>query len=142
MNRADFTAFLVRALELRGTGQASAGFSDVQSNAEYSRELAAAKQLGIVTGYEDNTFQPDSPISRQEMMVMAARALKAAGVEAHGSGTMGAYPDADQISAYAKDSMAALLRYGIVSGKDGKLAPEDTLTRAEAAVLLYRIWKL
>jgi endo-1,4-beta-xylanase len=142
MNRAEFTAFLMRVLELRGTGQAGTGFSDVQNSAEYSSELAAAKQLGIVFGYADNIFKPDSPVSRQEMMVIAARALQAAGIEAHGNGTMEAYSDAGQISAYARDSLAALLKYGIVNGKDGKLAPGDTLTRAEAAVILYRIWKL
>ncbi|WP_379145442.1 MULTISPECIES: S-layer homology domain-containing protein [unclassified Paenibacillus] len=43
---------------------------------------------------------------------------------------------------YARDSLADLVKFGIVSGKDGKLAPDDTLTRAEAAVIVYRIWNL
>ncbi|MFD2876156.1 S-layer homology domain-containing protein [Paenibacillus rhizoplanae] len=142
MNRADFTASLVKVLELKAAAEAGAGFSDVQSNAAYSKELAAAKQLGIVTGYADNTFKPAGVITRQEMMVLAARALKAAGISAEGSGSIASYTDAGQISAYAKDSVSALLKYGVVNGKNNKLAPGDTLSRAEAAVILYRIWKL
>lgn len=142
VNRADFTASLVKVLELKAAAEAGAGFSDVQSNAAYSKELAAAKQLGIVTGYADNTFKPAGLLTRQEMMVIAARALKAAGIMAEGSGSAESYSDASLISAYAKDSVSALLKYGLVNGKNGKLAPGDTLTRAEAAVILYRIWKL
>ncbi|MEK3876162.1 endo-1,4-beta-xylanase [Paenibacillus sp. FSL M7-0420] len=142
VNRADFTASLVKVLELKAAAEAVAGFSDVQNNAAYSKELAAAKQLGIVTGYADNTFKPAGIITRQEMMVIAARALKAAGIIAEGSGSLASYTDAGHISAYAKDSVSALLKYGVVNGKNGKLAPGDTLSRAEAAVILYRIWKL
>ncbi|WP_238654150.1 endo-1,4-beta-xylanase [Paenibacillus piscarius] len=142
MNRADFTASLVKVLELKTAAEAGAGFSDVQSSAAYSTELAAAKQLGIVTGYADNTFKPAASISRQEMMVLAVRGLKAAGIEPQGSVTAAVYTDAGQVSAYAKDGVSTLLKYGVVNGKNGKLAPGDTLSRAEAAVILYRIWKL
>ncbi|OKP92552.1 1,4-beta-xylanase [Paenibacillus sp. P3E] len=142
MQRGDFIALLMRALELNGLGQDQAAFSDVQRDAYYSKELAAAKQLGIVSGYEDNTFQPDQAISRQDMMVIAARALAAAGKKASGSRTLSVYSDADQISDYARESLASLVKYGIVNGKNGKLAPGDALTRAEAAVIVYRIWKL
>ncbi|OKP87498.1 1,4-beta-xylanase [Paenibacillus helianthi] len=142
MQRGDFIALLMRALELNGLGQDQTAFSDVQRDAYYSKEFAAAKQLGIVSGYEDNTFQPDQAISRQDMMVIAARALAAAGKKASGSGTLSAYSDADQISDYARESLASLVKYGIVNGKNGKLAPGEALTRAEAAVIVYRIWKL
>uniref|UniRef100_UPI00406BFF53 S-layer homology domain-containing protein n=1 Tax=Paenibacillus sp. FSL L8-0436 TaxID=2954686 RepID=UPI00406BFF53 len=142
MNRADFTVLLVRALELKGTDQDSAAFSDVQKDADYRNELAIAKQLGIVTGYEGNMFKPNSELSRQDMMVIAYRALAAAGKKASGSATLESYSDADRIADYARDSLAALVKFGIVSGKDGKLAPDDTLTRAEAAVIVYRIWNL
>jgi len=35
-----------------------------------------------------------------------------------------------------------LIKSGVVNGKNNRIAPNDTLTRAEAAVILYRIWKL
>lgn len=142
INRADFIALLIRTLELKGSGSNEAAFSDVPSTAYYQDALAIAKELGIVAGFADNTFRPDSPISRQDMMALSARALAATGKPFEGSAALDAYVDAGSIADYAKDSIASLVKNGIVSGKNDKLAPNDPLTRAEAAAILYRIWKL
>lgn len=142
IKRADFIALLVRALELNGTGKNEATFSDVQKTDYYYDELEIAKELGIAKGYEDNTFKPNSNISRQDMMVLTVRALAAAGKQIEGSGALDGFPDHAGISDYAKESVAIMVKYGILDGKDGRIAPNDPLTRAEAAVILYRIWNL
>ncbi|WP_136605352.1 endo-1,4-beta-xylanase [Paenibacillus dokdonensis] len=142
ITRADFILLLVRALELKGTVNNEATFSDVEPTAYYSNELAIAISLGIAAGYEDNTFKPDSNISRQDMMVLTARSLAAASKQSEDSLSLDAYPDVASISGYAKGSVAALMKYGVVNGKNGNIAPKDLLTRAEAAVILYRIWNL
>ncbi|KRE70929.1 endo-1,4-beta-xylanase [Paenibacillus sp. Soil750] len=141
IKRADFIALLVRSLELHTTSNDVAMFSDVPKTAYYYNELVIAKALGITTGFEDNTFKPDSPISRQDMMVLTTRAMAAADKQVQVGGTLDAYPDAASMSSYAKDSAAALVKSGIVNGKNDKLAPIDELTRAEGAVILYRIWQ-
>ncbi|WP_166240995.1 endo-1,4-beta-xylanase [Paenibacillus turpanensis] len=141
IKRAEFIALLVRALELQGTGENEAMFSDVRAGAYYYDELSIAQELGIVTGFENNTFQPDSTISRQDMMVLTTRALKAAGKKVEAGGALDAYSDAANVSDYAKASAAGLVKSGIIAGKNGRLAPNDSLTRAEAAVILYRIWE-
>ncbi|WP_162848510.1 endo-1,4-beta-xylanase [Paenibacillus nanensis] len=142
IKRADFIALLVRALELQASGENEAMFSDVQATGYYYEELVIAAELGIAAGYGDGTFKPDQPISRQDMMALTARALAAAGIQLKGSDALSAYADADTIAEYALDSAAALTEAGIVNGKNGKIAPNDMLTRAEAAVILYRIWSL
>ncbi|SFT22137.1 endo-1,4-beta-xylanase [Paenibacillus sp. BC26] len=142
IKRADFIALLVRALELHGTGKEGTMFGDIEPSAYYYSELVIAKELGIATGFENNTFLPDSTISRQDMMVLTARALAAAGKPVGIGGSLDAYADAATISGYAQDSAAALVKAGIVNGKNGNLAPHASLTRAEAAVILYRIWNL
>ena len=76
------------------------------------------------------------------MMVLTARALAASGQQIKASGTLNAYLDEASISSYAKDSVLLLVKFGVVNGKNDRIAPNDTLTRAEAAVILYRIWKL
>lgn len=141
IKRADFIAFLVRALELKGTGKSAALFSDVQKT-DYYDELVIAKELGIATGFEDDTFRPHSDISRQDMMVLTARALALSGKQVKASGALNAYLDEASISSYAKDSASLLIKFRVVNGKNGRIAPNDMLTRAEAAVILYRIWKL
>ncbi|MCR2805144.1 endo-1,4-beta-xylanase [Paenibacillus soyae] len=142
MKRADFIALLVRALELQGAGADGAMFSDVSETDYYYRELAIAQELGIANGFEDGTFRPESAISRQDMMVLAARALEAAGMLMEDGGDLSAYSDAAVLADYAANSAASLVGSGIVNGKNGKLAPNEALTRAEAAVILYRIWQL
>jgi len=142
ITRVDFITLLVRALGLEGSSTNTATFSDVQPNAHYAQAVAIANELGITSGFEDNTFKPGNSISRQDMMVLTAKALKAAGKQSAGSGNLVSYSDAASISDYAMDSVASLVGSGIVNGKNGKIAPADTLTRAEAAVILYRIWKM
>lgn len=142
ITRADFAALLVRALELQSSGNPAAAFNDIEPSAYYRDAIDTALSLGLVNGFKDQTFRPNSPISRQDMMSMAARALSAAGKKAEGSGSLDGYLDAASISGYAMDSVAALVKSGIVNGKNGKIAPHDSLTRAEAAVILHRIWNL
>lgn len=142
ITRADFITLLVRALELEGKDTNTAAFSDVQPTAYYAQAVAIAKELGIASGFEDNTFKPSSSISRQDMMVLTANALKAAGKPSVGSGNLASYSDAASISNYAVDSVASLVESGIVNGKGGKIAPTESLTRAEAAVILSRIWNM
>lgn len=142
IRRADLIVLLVRTLELQGSGSKEATFSDTPAGAYYSKELAIAKELGIASGYQDNTFRPSSTVSRQDMMVMTTRALAAAGIHLEGSSGLDAYSDAASISGYALDSATTLLGNGIVSGKDDKIAPQDPVTRVEAAVILYHIWSL
>ncbi|MFK0522997.1 endo-1,4-beta-xylanase [Paenibacillus illinoisensis] len=142
ITRADFITLLVRALELKGKNTNTAAFSDVQPTAYYAQAVAIAKELGIASGFEDDTFKPGSSISRQDMMVITAKALKAAGKPSAGSGNLASYSDTASISAYAVDSVTSLVGSGIVNGKGGKIAPTESLTRAEAAVILSRIWNM
>jgi len=142
INRADFITLLVRALELNAEAGSEAAFNDVQPSAYYYNELAIARSLGIASGYSDNSFRPGEQISRQDMMVLTVRALAAAGVKLDTDGSLAAFTDSDSLNNYAQDQAAALVKAGIINGKNGKIAPQDSLTRAEAAVILYRIWKL
>ncbi|GIO89243.1 endo-1,4-beta-xylanase [Paenibacillus lactis] len=147
MTRGDFVALLVRVLELKGSGgqgtaTLQAGFSDAESAGYDRSELDIAYALGIVKGFQDQTFQPNEPISRQDMMALTVRALSVAGKSLEGTGSLDGYRDAASVSGYALESAARLVKSGIVNGKNGRIAPHDPLTRAEAAVILYRIWKL
>lgn len=144
ITRADFIALLVRALELQGAGGAAAMFGDVPANAYYYEELAIAKELGIAAGVGDNRFNPGAPISRQDVMTLTSRALAAAGkpLRAGSGAAIAGFADSAALADYARSSAAALVEAGIIQGKNGGLAPKASLTRAEAAVILYRIWKL
>lgn len=141
IRRADFTALLVRMLDLRDTGEAVAMFSDVRPTDYFYEEVKIAKQLGIVNG-SSNRFNPRGFLTRQDMMVMIDLALQAAGRELPAGGSLARFADAGEVAGYARSSAARLVAAGIVKGADGKLMPGNHLTRAEAAVLLYRLWSM
>src|SRR5690606_32172945 len=141
IKRADFIALLVRALELEDSGEAVTMFDDVKETDYFYREVKVAKQLGIASGVGGNRFDPNGSITRQDMMVLADRALAAAGKALPAGDGLDRFPDAGDAAAYARASAGKLVAAGIVSGMDGKLAPREHLTRAQAAVILYQLWK-
>ncbi|MHA7964197.1 endo-1,4-beta-xylanase [Paenibacillus sp. CAU 1782] len=147
MNRGDFTRMLVDVLELSGISAKVEGFDDVASSDSRYEALRIAKELGIATGVGGNSFNPDSKLSRQDMFVLASRALSAAG-KLSGNGVLEdaaeleAYSDHVQVAKYARESTALLLSLGVLNGMDGKLAPLRQVSAGQAAVLLYRIWQM
>ncbi|MFG1734807.1 endo-1,4-beta-xylanase [Paenibacillus sp. 843] len=140
ITRAEFLVMLVRALELKGSGEGQAAFGDVTSSAYYYEDVQIATELGLVQGVGGNRFLPDTPMKRQDMMVMTQRALEAAGRKLEVQGSLDSFADGDQVAEYAKSSAALLAGSGIVNGMNGSIAPQAYFTRAQAAVILDRIW--
>ncbi|CAG7635053.1 S-layer homology domain-containing protein [Paenibacillus allorhizosphaerae] len=152
-------------------------FSDLAGHWAQS-SIDAAVQQGMVDGYPDGTFHPDSSIARSELVKLVASALKLntpvqeagqpwyvpyekalqdAGILRQDD-LQGAWEDAatrgelariavrassNVPSASAVDTASAMqeaLKKGIMQGLDGgRLAPEDTTTRAQAIVVVERL---
>jgi|GEM_PF-2494029 S-layer homology domain. len=139
ITRAEFITLLMRALELPQTA-AAAGFSDVSESSYYYDALASAKFYGIVTGTGDSRFEPNKQITREDTFVMTARALQTLQLlSTSTSGDLSQFQDADDIAGYAQDSIAQLAAAGILQGDAAGIHPKSSLTRAEAAVMIYRI---
>ena len=141
IKRADFAIMLVRAFGV--TEGETEHFADVDASKYYAKELALAKANGIVGGIGDNKFNPEGEITRQDMMVMLSRALKAAGKEVAEAdeSVLSQFADAAAISDYAREAVAQLVGAGAIAGADGKINPTGRATRAEVAVMLSRIFK-
>lgn len=143
ITRAEYLTLLVKTLGL--TANIESNFTDVQQGSYYYEAAGIAKQLGIVGGTGNNEFGPNTPISRQDMMVMTYKALRkadaltanAASVEA-----IQAFNDRAEVAGYAAEGVATLVHEGLITGADGKIQPKLPTTRAEAAVFLYRIYNL
>lgn len=139
ITRGDFVTLIMRAIGLKA--DVTSNFSDVSKNDYYYNELGTAKKLGIITGVGNNKFNPKQSISRQDMMVITTRVLELAGVPltpAKVSDLKG-YSDVSNISTYAENDVATLVKSGIVGGSNGKINPLGYTTRAEVAVMLYRV---
>lgn len=139
ITRADFLKFLVTALELQGDFDGN--FSDISKDAHYYDAVGIAKSLGITAGTGNGKFKPETPISRQDMMVMTAKALKIAKGLSEGSmGDLAGYTDTGKIANYAKASVAAIVKEGIIVGYSEMIHPLKNTTRAEAAVIMYNLY--
>ncbi|MCU6712896.1 DUF4855 domain-containing protein [Paenibacillus sp. J5C_2022] len=139
ISRADFTLMLVRALGLQG--EAGAAFSDVNPDDYYYEAVSVARQLGIISGIDDSRFAPQASITRQDMIVMAARALAAASnIDlTSDAAELQQYADSGQIAEYAAASIAGMIELELIKGDGDMLKPRDNSTRAETAVFLYRL---
>ena len=142
ITRADFAILLVRAFELASENEEN--FADVSSSDYFAKELAIARNTGLVNGIGDNKFAPRNNITRQDMMVIVYRALKSMNKLDVGDGVLDGPQASDyaNVSDYAREAVSALVNAGIVNGKNGLIAPMDYTTRAEVAVLINRILKL
>ncbi|CAI6083441.1 S-layer homology domain-containing protein [Cohnella sp. JJ-181] len=144
ITRAEFAALLVRGLGLRDSDGGDGGndFEDVADTAWYAAEVRTAARYGLVRGFEDGSFRPQATVTREEIALMAAQALKLAGAPAltdAASKAAAAFKDASDVHAWASEAVRTASALGIVKGMpDGSFAPRATATRAEAAAMLSR----
>ena len=99
--------------------------------------IAWAKDKGIVEGVSATEFDPEAPITREQMATIFGRyALKQGIVLPKDAAPAESFPDADKISEYAREFVELMRIAGILNGyEDGTFRPQNTATRAEAAKL-------
>lgn len=133
VSRAEYVKMLVCALGMSGY-ESGLAFADVPEGAWYYDYVMTAAANGLVSGVGADSFGPDMNITRQDAAVIIYRAagLGAAGDECD-------IADENEISDYAKDAVRALYKSGILSGVgDGRFAPKNNMTKAEAAVVICK----
>ncbi len=145
VTRAEFVTMVVRALGLRGSDSDKDLFQDVPSTAWYYNTLAAAYEHEIISGYLNSEFRPVDKITREQAMTIIARAMKITEMELDLNSDeveelLSSFEDGERVADYARNSVAACVKAGIVTGRNGKLlAPKDNITRAEAASMITRL---
>lgn len=133
--RAQMAAMLVRVFGCTA-GKDIAHFTDVSTDAWYYSELSTAAQMNIFSGYGDGTMGPNRSITRQEAMVVIARAFA---VPDGTAADIQAFRDASSVSSWAVAKVCGLVKAGIVNGDNGSLYPTASITRAEIAQMLYNL---
>ena len=112
-------------------------FADVAADAWYAEAVAWAYENGIVNGVSDSRFAPDAAITREQLVTILFRR---AGDGARAD--LSVFPDAGEISGYARDAMSWAVARGLVNGvsRDGAalLFPRGGATRAQVAAILMR----
>ncbi len=134
ITRAELVTILGRILP-DADSESEIEFSDVKENDWYYASVKKAVNLGITQG-ADGKFMPNDYITREQLAVMVYRAVKTD----EKTETI-SFEDADTVSEYAKDAVAYLYDSGIITGyEDNTFRPQNPVTRAEAAKILYGLF--
>lgn len=109
------------------------GLSDMENHwsRTYVEQLIKA---GIISGYEDNSFRPENYVTRAEFIKLA---LLATGGKTSAENYFDDVLPESWYSPYVNGAKES----GICEGFNGKINPDDRITREDAAVILYRTLK-
>lgn len=98
-----------------------------------------AQQNGIMGGYDNSSFAPNDPITREQLAAIFYRYAQYKGYDTtQGGMAIREFGDYESISDYAMSAMAWAVNTGLVKGDSNLLYPNGTATRAEIAAMLHR----
>ncbi len=125
--------------EVEGTSP----FPDI-TGGRYLTPVLWAYQNGIIAGYDDGTFRPEDPITRQHFVLMLRRYAKLKGItlEKQDNGLLTDFADYDRMNRRMYEAIQWGLDYGMVLGRaNGYYEPEAGITRGQMAAILVRLLK-
>ena len=113
----------------------------------YQDAILWAYQTGVVAGTSSTTFEPDLPVTREQIAVILmeymTRVLKLE--RTWTPADLSIFPDAGSVSDWAKDAMADAVALGLISGASNGgqtlLEPQGSATREQVATILMEFCK-
>ncbi|NLB80415.1 MAG: S-layer homology domain-containing protein, partial [Clostridiaceae bacterium] len=128
---------LATVLMLIGTGTTAfaANYSDVAEDSSYFQSISLLSALGLLKGYEDNTFKPDGDITRAEFAAVVVRAL---GQEDTAQSSIGQTQFNDVASDFwGSGYINVATNFGVINGYgDGNFGPQDNVTYEQAVKMV------
>lgn len=108
-------------------------YADVVPRTFYYNAVKWAKENGVVSDEFEN-FHPNNYATRQEFVAMLCNWQHGKNVD-EPSG----YPDWNEVADWAKPAVAWAIENGVISGSSGKILPNRTCLRAEAAAMMVNL---
>lgn len=133
ITRAEAAAMLARLLNIEAIGSsAKPNFIDTESS-WYNKAINAIVARGIMKGYPDGRFKPNAPITRAEFTQM---------ISTIDNKPYGEAPFVDVKGHWAERAIGSEYQAKRITGyPDGLFRPDANITRAEAAVILNKIFE-
>ena len=134
------SAVIALALSVGSAAMAAPSFTDVAETASYAQAVNTLAALGVIAGYEDGTFKPDSNITRAEVATMVVAALNRS-ADAEGAKGTTKFDDVNtDAKAWASGFVNIGVSEGFISGyDDGSFKPDNNVTYAEMVSMLVRV---
>ena len=140
ITRAEFITILSRIEGKAMDTQANVQFKDIKSTDWYYQAIAWANANNIAKG-TGGTFNPNQPITREEMAAMLMNYIKYnEQIKIAVKNEAKTFADNSQVSDWAKESVQVMQSAGIIGGNENnQFAPKTHATRAETMEMLYRL---
>ena len=142
ISREEFAKLISEIYAKTSSGFAAQTFSDVTPDMWSYNYIESVKEY--LTGYPQNGepfFNPKGKAAREDV---AYALVKIIGLDklSHSEGDiLGRFEDSNEISYHLKDYVAIAVSGGLMQGYENQLRPQDGITRAETAALLFRAIK-
>ncbi len=118
--------------------EASAGFDDLDEE-WYRQAVDWAVGEGIINGIDNNMFDPDGSLTRQQMALILYRYTMSIGEATDERADLSAYLDNGNVAQWAYEAVSWANAKGILNGfSDTELSPETATARCQLATILMR----
>lgn len=144
MTREELVGWIAKTYGLKEK-DISLSFKDVDKSSPYYKEIAAAYELGIISGKDGQTFDPKGTVTREEVATVVMKAKKTLEGEKmvkEIEATIAKAKDKDKVSSWAKESVATATEKGILTADagTGNVKPKGEVTKEEAADIIYKAY--
>jgi hypothetical protein len=143
ISRGDFALMAARwmGLDLAAYSNVDLPYTDTAAIPAWDlHAVKALYHLGIMTGSKeaDGALRANAKasITRTEAMTILGRILE----RGYGQADLSGFTDQGKIPSWARTHVATLVQLGVVSGSNGQLRPNTSVTRAEVAKMLFTLW--
>ncbi|CAH1197690.1 hypothetical protein PAECIP111893_00885 [Paenibacillus plantiphilus] len=134
ITRAEIAAIFARIMNLEDTVKGTSFYSDIKPGFWAAEYIEAVSRAGLFSGYANNAFKPDQPITRAELSAVIFRYLKlqeSTPIKTHFKDTNGTW---------AGNMIESIYRHHIITGyKDGTFKPNALMIRTEAVTMINRL---
>ncbi|MDR2750525.1 MAG: S-layer homology domain-containing protein, partial [Clostridiales bacterium] len=142
INRAEIAALVTKTLSKLNPGQ-DGSFSDVLQSDWYFGAAGSAKKHGIMAGTSESTFSPKTVIPKDQIVAVSARVLRLEMryKDPADDSSLAKFLDYKSFSDWSRADLSLAARENLfVLREDGLFSPSDSMTRGDAAVVLYRLF--
>lgn len=138
LSRAETAAMLLRMTGKRDQ-KGDVNYIDVTADKWYYDIAGANARYGMMDGFEDNTFRGEDAVTDIQLAALAGRSLRSEGTGGEGEEAPSAPAN---IPDWAKADVEYAMKYGILTEEELKAMSGKSMTRGEAAVILYRLYNV
>lgn len=130
LTRAQFSKMLCEMLGV--SDYMDLDFKDIKYEDWHYKYVSSAVAYGFITGFGDNTFRPDQPVTRYQAAVMLERIIELKTTTGRTS-----YTDSASVPAWAKDGVEFAAKSGFFDGFiSDTFSGDKAMSRGEAAAVL------